>query len=194
MRRYIILIIVSLTPILAKGQVKTIVKINYLPALSLGKTAEFTSNLSPRGVDLEVNRFLSEEFSVGAAVGWNVFREKVVGESFEFKDALVTGTQFRYTNIVPLNVTAKKYFELGDMDPFIGIGLGTSYAKQTNNAGIFSFTNDRWQFNFAPEAGIQVNASHNLLLSVKIKYSYSVKAGDFPSMSYLGLGVGIGIL
>jgi hypothetical protein len=64
----------------------------------------------------------------------------------------------------------------------------------TNNAGIFSIVDSKWQFQFAPEAGIDVMAIPGLQLSLKIKYSYSVKAGDFPSMSFLGLGVGIGIL
>ncbi|KPL09554.1 MAG: hypothetical protein AMS26_22710 [Bacteroides sp. SM23_62] len=194
MKRQVILILLCLAPFVASGQAETTVKINYMPALSLGETAEFTRNFSPRGIELEVNKFLAEELSVGIAVGWNIFREKVEGESFEYNDALVTGTQFRYTNIVPLNVNAKKYFRQGDRTPYIGIGLGTSYAKQTNNAGIFSIVDSKWQFQFAPEAGIDVMASPGLLLSLKIKYSYSVKAGDFPSMSFLGLGVGIGVL
>ena len=180
MKRYALIILICLGSLVVKGQGETEVVLNYMPALSLGQTADFTRNFSPRGV--------------GIAVGWNVFREKVEGESFKYNDALVTGTQFRYTNIVPLNVNARKYFGQNDRAPFVGIGLGTSYARQTNNAGIFSIVDSKWQFQFAPEAGIDVMASPGLQLSLKIKYSYSVKAGDFPSMSFLGLGVGIGVL
>ena len=194
MKRYALIILICLGSLVVKGQGETEVVLNYMPALSLGQTADFTRNFSPRGVELEMHRFLADELSVGIAVGWNVFREKVEGESFEYNDALVTGTQFRYTNIVPLNVNARKYFGQNDRAPFVGIGLGTSYARQTNNAGIFSIVDSKWQFQFAPEAGIDVMASPGLLLSLKIKYSYSVKAGDFPSMSFLGLGVGIGVL
>lgn len=194
MKKYVILIILSFVAIIVAAQVETVVKINYMPAIPLSETADFTNNLSARGGDLEVNRFLSEDLSVGLSAGWNVFREKVMGESFESGEFLVTGTQFRYTNIVPLNVNVKKYFVSPDLSPFLGIGLGTSYAKQTNNAGIFSFVDDRWQFNLSPEAGIQTLASPGLLLSLKIKYSYSFEANNFPAMSYLGLGIGIGIL
>ena len=194
MKRYVILILLSLIPIFSMGQVETLVKIHYLPALSLGETADFTSNLSPRGMDFEVSRFFSEELSVGISLGWNVFREKVTGESFEYRNAVITGTQFRYTNIVPMNITAKKYFGAGEWLPFVGIGLGTSYARMTNNAGIFSFVDNKWQFNMAPEAGIEARINPDVLFSFKIKYSYSAKAGDFPGMSFLGFGVGIGIL
>ena len=165
-----------------------------MPAVSLGNTADFTNNFSLRGSEIVVDKFLAEDLSVGIALGWNVFREKVVGESFEYKNLLITGTQFRYTNIVPLNVKGNKYFGNNTMKPFIGVGLGTAYAKQTNNAGIFSFIDDQWQFNLAPEAGIQSMVSSKLMVSFKVKYSYSFKAKDFPGMSFLGFGLGVGML
>jgi opacity protein-like surface antigen len=194
MKRYALIVVLGLASFLARGQAETEVIINYMPALSMGETAEFTKNFSPRGIELEVNNFLAEGLSVGISAGWNVFREKVVGESIEYRDALVTGTQFRYTNVVPLNVNARKYFPVNDLFPFVGMGIGTSYAKQTNNIGIFSIVSDKWLFTIAPEAGIQVRVGPAIPVSLKIKYSYSVKAGDFPSMSYLGFGVGIGLL
>ena len=194
MKKFALISILCLAPLLAQGQSETVVMINYMPALSLGGTAEFTKNFSPRGIEIEMDRFLAEELSLGVSLSWNVFREKVVGESFSYNDALVTGTQFRYTNIVPMNVTAKKYFGTGDRLPFIGFGLGTSYARQSKNFGIFSITENKWQFNFAPEAGIEVRVARGMLLSLKLKYSYSVKTSDFPSMSFLGFAAGIGIL
>jgi opacity protein-like surface antigen len=190
----LIICVLGFFSFLAKGQSETEVILNYMPAVSLGETASFTKNFSPRGAEIEMNRYLTEDLSLGISIGWNIFREKVAGESFTYRDALVTGTQFRYTNIVPLNVNAKKYFRANGLSPFVGIGLGTSYARQTNEVGIFSFVDSKWQFHFAPEAGIQVNVSPDVLLSLKIKYSYGMKAGDFPSMSFLGLGVGIGML
>jgi outer membrane protein len=193
MKKYIILSIICLTSFFASAQ-STIIRINYLPAVSLGNTADFTNNFSLRGSEIVVDKFLTEDLSVGFSVGWNVFREKVIGESFEYKNSLITGTQFRYTNIVPLNVKANKYFGNNTMKPFIGVGIGTAYAKQTNNAGIFSFVDDAWQFNLTPEAGIQSKVSRELLVSFKIKYSYGFEAKEFPAMSYLGFGLGIGLL
>ena len=194
MKRYLILILISLAPLVVSAQTKTVVKFSYMPAISLGKTADFTNGFSPRGGDFGVDMFLSEDISVGLSIGWNVFREKVVGESFEYRDYLVTGTQFRYTNIVPLNIKANKYFGNNERRPFIGLGMGTSYARQTNDAGIFSFVDDQWQFNLSPEAGIQTLLRPGLMGSFKLKYSYSFEANGFPAMSYLGFGLGIGFL
>ena len=193
MKKYTLIIILCLASLMSRGQDETLVSINYMPSLSLGETADFTQNFSPRGIELEIDRFISEDLSLGLAVGWNVFREKVSGESFEYNNYLVTGTQFRYTNIVPLNVKAKKYFSMGGQTPFIGFGLGTSYARQTNDVGIFSLVDNQWQFHIAPEAGMRINLSEGLLVSLKVKYSHSLKAGSFPAMSYLGFGIGVGI-
>jgi len=192
MKRYTIIIIMCLASLISRGQDETQVLINYMPSLSLGETADFTKNFSPRGIEFEVDRYIAEDLSLGLAIGWNVFREKVTGESFEYNNYLVTGTQFRYTNIVPINFNAKKYFSMGDQTPFIGFGLGTSYTKQNNEVGIFSLVDSKWQFNIAPEAGMRISLT-GLLVSLKVKYSHSLKAGNFPAMSYLGFGIGVGM-
>jgi len=196
MKKYFIIIILALTMLVSKGQDQTLIIVNYLPAISLGETADFTDNFSPRGIDFEVNKFLKEDLSVGFAISWHIFREKISGETFDYRDLTITGTQFRYTNIAPLNVNVKKYFsfnEESDMMPYAGIGLGTNYAKQSNEIGVFALTDDKWQFNVAPEIGMLYDISRSNVLSLKVKYSYSPKAGDFPSMSYLSFGVGIGL-
>ncbi len=54
MNKYFLIIVLALASVVAKGQ-ETVIIVNYLPALSLGETADFTDNFSPRGVDFEVN-------------------------------------------------------------------------------------------------------------------------------------------
>lgn len=193
MNKYIIILILGLASLIGKAQDETLIIVNYLPSLSLGETADFTNNFSPRGVDFEVNKFIAEDISVGFVVSWSIFREKIVGESLEYNDMLVTGTQFRYTNTVPLNLNVKKYFTGNDMTPYVGVGLGTSYAKQKNEVGVFVLSQDKWLFNVAPEVGMLYELSRSNVLSLKVKYNYSPKAGDFPSVSYLSFGVGMGI-
>ena len=190
----LIICVLGFVSFLAKGQSEIDVILNYMPAVSLGQTADFTNNFSWRGVEFEVNNYIAEEVTIGISGGWNVFREKVKEESFQYNDALVTGTQFHYSNIIPLNVTFKRYFTGNELAPFLGFGIGTSYARQTNKVGIFSFTNDKWQFNISPEAGIHLTMGPEVVFSLKAKYSHSFEAGDFPSMSFLGLGIGIGML
>ena len=109
-------------------------------------------------------------------------------------DLTITGTQFRYTNIVPLNVNVKKYFiSERDIVPYVGAGLGTAYNERRNEIGVFSVIEDKWLFNVAPEAGMLYDLNYRTFLSFKLKYNYNVKGGDFPSQSYLSLGIGLGL-
>ena len=193
MKKYIITTILSFIVLIGTAQHYTEVFMSYLPAVPLGKTADFTPGFSPRGVDFEANHFLNDDISIGFNVAWTIFRNKVSGEIFEYQDLDIYGTQFRYQNMVPLNVNFKKYFINGDHSPYVGIGLGTQYIEMRNDLGVFSFTDDKWLFNLAPEVGLLYDLSGSTIVTIKAKYNYSPKAGDFPSVSYLSFGIGIGI-
>lgn len=193
MKRYILILLLGLVTNIVSAQEGSTIFVNYLVGMPLGETADFTDNISPRGVDFEVQKFLKEDLSVGFNIGWSIFRQKIAEETFDYQDLTITGTQFRYTNFVPLNVNVKKYFMgSGDYVPYIGAGLGTAYAEQRTEVGVFQVEEDKWQFNMAPEIGMLYDMNYKAYLSVKLKYNYSMKAGDFPSQSYLSLGVGIG--
>lgn len=194
MKKYIIIALLALVTYGVNAQDGIKVFVNYLPSIPLGKTADFTDNISPRGVDFEVQKFLKEDLSVGFVVGWNMFRQKISDLTFEYEDLTVTGTQFRYTNIVPMNVNLKKYFiSEGHTMPYIGFGLGTSYNDMRTEAGVFVDGEDKWLFNIAPEVGMLYDLNYKSYLSVKVKYNYSLEAGDFPSTSFLSLGIGMGL-
>jgi len=74
MKKYIIISFILLATITLKAQEGTSIFINYLPSIPMGGTADFSNNISPRGVDFEVERFLNEDLSVGFNIAWNLFR------------------------------------------------------------------------------------------------------------------------
>lgn len=189
MRKYIIILVLGLASLMVKGQ-SSEVFVSYLPAYMFGDDSSF----SPRGIDFEVNRFISKDISVGFNIGWNVFTKKIVGESIEVNGALVTGTQAKYQNTVPLNINAKKYFvnEESDVTPYFGAGIGTMYSERKTDIGIFSLSDSKWLFNVAPEVGVIYDLNRSTALSFKVKYNYSAQAGDFPAVSYLSFGIGMG--
>jgi opacity protein-like surface antigen len=192
MKRYILIVLFSLLLTVAKGQSYTEVYLNFLPSVPFGETADYTSGISPRGIDFEANRFIGDDMSVGINVAWIIFREKVSPELFQINDLDVYGTQFRYQNMVPMDINFKKYFINGDYTPYVGIGAGIQFVEKRNDIGVFSLTDDKWVFHTAPEIGVLYDISAVTTLSVKAKYNYSPKSGDFPATSYLSIGLGIG--
>lgn len=191
--RLLIFVFLALAPVCAKSQASSLWLVNYLPAISLGETADYTSNFSPRGVDFEMNHFFSEDLSVGFVISWVTFREKVTDELLLIDNATVSGIQYRYLNSVPININLKKYFPQDKLLPYMGVGLGTSYSRSQTDVGIFSLTDDQWQFNLAPEIGVLIPLQATRSASFKIKYNYSPEAGGFTSVSYISFGIGFGM-
>ena len=193
MKKYILIAALSLTFVLAKAQSYTEVYLNYLPSVPFGETADYTSGISPRGLDFEANRFFGDDLSLGLNVSWLIYRKKVSPELIQINDLDVYGTQFRYQNMVPIDLVFKKYFISNSYTPYVGIGAGIQYVERRNDIGVFTLTDDKWLFHVAPEVGVLYDFSGATTMSVKVKYNYSPKAGDFPAASYLSLGIGIGI-
>lgn len=195
MKKYIIITLLALVTCGVNAQDGSMVFLNYLPSVPLGKTADYVSNTSPRGLDFEVQKFLKDDVSVGFVVGWHMFRDKLSDITFDYEDLTVTGTQFRYLNVVPMDVNIKKYFvNEGLTMPYVGFGLGTSYNDMQTEAGVFVKSEDKWLFHIAPEVGMLYDLNYTTFLSVKLKYNYSPDAGGFPgSTSFISLGVGVGL-
>lgn len=193
MKKYILIILFAWTLTTAYSQNYTEVYMHYMPAMPFGETADYTGGISPRGVDFEANKFIGDDLSVGFNIGWTIFREKRSPELIQIDDLDIYGTQFRYQNMVPVNLTFKKYFLSSTYTPFVGLGIGTEYIQRKNDIGVFSLTEDKWLFNVAPQVGVLYDFAGSAALSFKLRYNYSLKAGDFPASSYLSLGVGIGL-
>lgn len=65
----IALCIFGLSPLL-KAQM---LNLNYQISLPMNQVKDFTDKASFRGFDVEYHQFLGDHFSVGAAIGWDVF-------------------------------------------------------------------------------------------------------------------------
>lgn len=190
-KQLLIIAILCLLLSTSKGQSNYETIISWLPAVSLGETAGFTNGFSPRGMDIESSKYINKDLTIGFALGWNVFREKAGDDLLNYDGFVISGTQFRYFNTVPINLKMKKYFGFNKINTFLGLGVGTSYSKARTDIGLFQITEDKWQFNISPEIGSVINVSDSFFFALKVKYNYSPRAGDFDPVSYLGIGFGV---
>ena len=60
--------------------------LNYQISLPMNQVKDFTDKASFRGFDIEYHQFLGDQFSIGAAIGWDVF----------YKDKKHTPGNFRF--------------------------------------------------------------------------------------------------
>ena len=84
--------------------------LNYQMSVPLGDLKDFTNKASFRGFDVEYHQFLGtdERFSIGGAIGWNVYYKDKNDASGNFKFSgsndtyTITGNQYLYINTVPM--------------------------------------------------------------------------------------------
>ena len=199
MKKLLIIAIVlfGMSPLL-KAQM---LNLNYQISVPFGDLKDFTDKASFRGMDLEYHKFVTDRFSMGAAVGWNVFyqdKNHATGD-FHFKgnDNLytMTGNQYRYVNTVPLMLIGRYFLTDGTsaVQPFLGLGAGARWTEKRLEIGQFTSTLSRWQFTFAPEIGMIVPFNDQIALNVGARYSYGTKAahGRIPEFQSLTFSVGL---
>lgn len=160
--------------------------LNYQISVPLNQIKDFTDNTSFRGMDLEYHYFLGERFSVGAAIGWNVYyknKNDITGDfTFRGNSDLyqITGNQYRYINTVPMLAVGRYYFTGSNtaVRPFVGLGLGTSWTERRLEIGQFSSEISRWQFAMAPEVGMYIPVTSQFAFNVAAKYNYATQAAN----------------
>ena len=138
--------------------------LNYQISLPMNQVKDFTDKASFRGFDIEYHQFLGDQFSIGAAIGWDVFYKdkKHTPGNFRFNGNsnvyTITGNQYRYINTVPMLAIGRYYFtdNTTAVRPFVGLGIGTSWTERRLEVGQFASTISRWQFALAPEVGMYI--------------------------------------
>lgn len=177
--------------------------LNYQISLPLKDVKDFTDKASFRGFDVEYHHFLGEYFSVGAAIGWNVYyqdKENVSG-NFMFRGNenvyTITGNQYRYINTVPMLAIGRYYFTDTEsaVRPYLGLGIGTSWTEKRLEVGQFSSTISRWQFAVSPEIGLYIPVSDQFGFNLGARYNYATKAahGRVPEIQSVTFNIGIAL-
>ena len=189
--------LIGLSPLL-KAQM---LNVNYQISLPMNQVKDFTNKASFRGFDVEYHQFLGEQFSIGAAIGWDVYykdKNNTTG-NFRFNGTdniyTITGNQYRYINFVPMLAIGRYYFtdENTAVRPYVGLGLGTSWTVKRLEVGQFSSTISRWQFAMAPEVGMYIPVNDQFAFNVGARYYYATKAahGRVPEIQQFSFNFGI---
>ncbi len=175
--------------------------LNYQISVPLVDLKDFTNETSFRGMDLEYHKFVTDRFSLGAAIGWNVFyqdKNHATGD-FSFKGNkniyTMTGNQYRYVNTVPLTAIGRYFLTDGTsaVQPFLGLGAGARWTEKRLELGQYTSTLSRWQFTFAPEIGMMVPFNDQVALNVGARYNYATRAshGRIPEFQSFTFSIGL---
>ena len=141
---------------------------------------------------MEYRKMVQPNLGVGFDVGWNVFYERHAYDTYTLGTVSLSGVQYRYTNAVPLLISANYYLKPDQKySPFFGFGVGTLYAYRRTDMGIYSLIQEDWQFAIKPEIGVLVNASPDTAFTLSLKYYTGFATADMEAQSYFAFNVGL---
>jgi outer membrane protein len=183
-----------LTGIITATQVKaqeSIFSVQYSMGFGMGDLKDFNSSASFRGMSFEYRYLMQPAIGIGFETGYNLFYDRMDYATYTRGTESLSGIQYRYTHAVPV-LAAFDYYIKPDtqINPFVGLGIGTLYANREVDMGMFTRQDDAWQFALRPQIGTMIN-TNNINLILAAKYMMGFEANSMDATNYFTINVGI---
>jgi outer membrane protein W len=168
--------------------------LTYSISVPTGKTSEYVSKTSFKGLSIDLRKFFSYNASVGFLVGWSAFEEET-NKTISTIRGDVSAEQSRLINSFPVMITTHYYLGEGrEFRAFIGVGVGMYYFYHQLELVEENLESNKWHLGIAPEAGF-VYLLESIYTFVNIRYNYAFSAeneitGISTSQSYLTFNIG----
>jgi outer membrane protein W len=191
MKKYIAIILFSISGLTLSAQ--SLWNVTYNMSVPMGKTNDFISKMSFRGIGIDGRGFINQNMSIGGSWNWNVFYSSEKNITVTEGNVTITGNHYNYGNYMPIMANGHYYFgEDGGIRPFIGTGVGTIWKEERKDIGSFNaFLDNNWQFGLTPEVGVYIPVATSSLIFITAKYTYGVSTKNLSTTSYINFGIGI---
>jgi outer membrane protein W len=159
-------------------------------------TNDLVSGTSWAGGRFEYRRMVKSNVSVGIGLSWNSFDDYVPRTTYQKPDGTGALTTDLVKDIytVPITLEAHYYFKAGkNLQPYIGLGLGTEYTDQNLYFNIYGLEENNWGFVARPQVGIIMPFSKTTGLYLSAAYNYATnknEAYNTNSLSQFAVSLG----
>lgn len=171
-------------------------RLTYDVSIPMGTfSEEYISATSWRGIGLDNRWMMSDKLSVGIYANWLTFyekRENVLATS-ENGNISAYGNQFRYLNTWAFQANAHYYLgDQGQLNPWIGLGLGTAYNTQRTELGFLAYIYQPWSFAVSPQVGVDIPLGISTDLMIGVRYNWYLNSENKAPIDYTFLGINVG--
>ncbi|MEZ4738295.1 MAG: hypothetical protein R2818_02820 [Flavobacteriales bacterium] len=189
LRYFLPLAILTALPSASKAQ--DLMILEYPIAIPVGDLNSYINEPSFRGFNLGYRHMIDGTRAVGMDMGWQTFYEHVDRGTYQDDNQALTGEQYRYTNAFTASVQIDQIFREGqDIRPYIGVGIGTIYARRTLDVGLYRLERDPWQFLVQPEVGVSFYLANGNALLLSANYYAGFKSKELEGQSFLAMSIG----
>jgi len=172
---------------------QSITSVTYSIGLPTGDLKDFIQPASFRGINFDFQKLVQPNIGVGVSVGWNVFYDALEYDTYTIENVTLSGKQWRYSNHVPVLLSTAYYLKPGEnINPFVGLGIGTIYTLRNTDMNLYTLKQEAWNFALQPSVGVLIMANDVTTFHLSAKYNYGFKAGNEldNAQSYISLNVG----
>jgi hypothetical protein len=169
----------------------------YQFGIPIGNTHDYISDVEWRGVGVDLGWMVKPSFSIGLALGWNVFYENTTTvitylPGNKTPGFAISGNQDRSFNFFPLLADFRYLHRLKNgVRPFIGVGIGAYITTQYLGIGLSSFSETACQFGVAPELGVIIPVEGGAAVQLSARYNMAFAGGGVDFQQWLGLSLGV---
>ncbi len=166
--------------------------IQYVIASPMNNLKDYINKTSFRGATFEYQTKINTNIAAGIALGWNVFYERKPYATYYDGTASLSGIQYRYTSSVPIHITGIYLLnEESRFNPFLGMGIGTTYTVRNTDMGLYRWEEDTWSFSIRPEVGFMYTIRKTTGVKAALRYNAAFKTSDLKDQSFFSLSVGL---
>ncbi len=171
-------------------------RLTYDVSIPIGQMSEdFIDATSWRGIGVDNRWYQSERLSVGFYLAWHTFYQKRsnVLATNESGSLSAYGNQFRYLNTWVMQANAHYYLgEQGDINPWVGLGLGTAYNVERTELGFLAVIYEPWSFSLSPQIGVDIPIGISTDFTLAVRYNHYFNSDNKARFDYQYIGINAG--
>lgn len=188
-----IIICLAIVAFSSRGQAQqNMFSIQYSMGFPGNNLNDYISETSFRGFGLDYEYITSMNIAFGLDAGVNTFYERKGYDTYTDGTVSITGTQYRYTNSIPLMASVGYYLMPDEiLSPYVSLGVGTIYTLRDTDIGFYSTEVETWHFSLRPEIGAIFNFTPQFGIKVAGKYYHAFETSELDSQSYVAVDVGL---
>jgi len=170
---------------------QVITTLEYSMGFATGDLADFIGAPSFRGFTTTFKKLVQPNVAAGVEFGWNVFYDAKGTDVYHQGNFAYSGKQYRYNNQFPMLIRGDYYLKPGEqINPYVGLGLGTMYTLRNTDMGQYRIEEDAWHFLVKPEVGVEFDVNPGFAFSLSGRYYGGFAAGGMAAQGYFAINVG----
>ncbi len=194
MKRITALFIILLAAVAIRANAQTryeqVVSANWNTYQPIGATADFLSQYSLNGLNLNYSYYFNNNMGIGFDLSWSYNNKAIAPQVIKPNDHLaIYAAQYRMVQIIPIKAQFK-YMITPDsfVKLYVAAGIGAlNYSYQTE-VQEFVLWDNTWGFLVSPEVGILVPFGRNASWGLNAHVGYNYGTNDFQNL-YANLGI-----